>query len=259
MNRWAPKKQTGFTIVELLIVIVVIGILAAIVIVAFNGIQGRALETTAKSTLSSAAKVMETHKIMDGSYPVALPSTVKSSSTLTLSLVASSLPYYENISNVQNGVLLSQICQDLVNEGKGNGTNLGGGTDTYISGCGNWNHGSMQVTGWTSRVFATPIASSTFSDYAASVPAGDAWHPNQQSVVRGFYTELDSRLQSQGGSYPLTSFWDSWATPGNGVQYEALPAASPGGNNKTYCIQATAAGSKHWYVRPSGVPMGGTC
>ncbi|MDB5187095.1 MAG: Fimbrial protein [Candidatus Saccharibacteria bacterium] len=36
------QKQTGFTIVELLIVIVVIGILAAITVVAFNGVQDRA-------------------------------------------------------------------------------------------------------------------------------------------------------------------------------------------------------------------------
>ena len=36
------KASRGFTIVELLIVIVVIGILASIVIVAFNGIQERA-------------------------------------------------------------------------------------------------------------------------------------------------------------------------------------------------------------------------
>lgn len=36
------KKRDGFTIVELLIVIVVIGILAAITIVAYNGIQDRA-------------------------------------------------------------------------------------------------------------------------------------------------------------------------------------------------------------------------
>ncbi len=36
------KRQAGFTIVELLIVIVVVGILAAITITAFNGVQDRA-------------------------------------------------------------------------------------------------------------------------------------------------------------------------------------------------------------------------
>lgn len=40
-----PKRQFGFTIVELLIVIVVIGILAAIVIVAYNGVQARAQQS----------------------------------------------------------------------------------------------------------------------------------------------------------------------------------------------------------------------
>ena len=45
MHEKLTQKRTGFTIVELLIVIVVIGILAAITIVAFNGIQTRAKNT----------------------------------------------------------------------------------------------------------------------------------------------------------------------------------------------------------------------
>ena len=48
---WAHRKQYGFTIVELLIVIVVIGILAAITIVAYNGVQNKANDTAVQADL----------------------------------------------------------------------------------------------------------------------------------------------------------------------------------------------------------------
>ena len=51
-------RTTGFTIVELLIVIVVIGILAAITIVSFNGVQQKAREATIRSDLASIQKAM---------------------------------------------------------------------------------------------------------------------------------------------------------------------------------------------------------
>lgn len=52
------RKQHGFTIVELLIVIVVIGILAAISIVAYNGIQSRANDTRIKTAVNQLEKSM---------------------------------------------------------------------------------------------------------------------------------------------------------------------------------------------------------
>lgn len=52
------KMQRGFTIVELLIVIVVIGILAAITIVAYNGIQDRANLARIDSDLASLNKAI---------------------------------------------------------------------------------------------------------------------------------------------------------------------------------------------------------
>ncbi len=66
-------KRAGFTIVELLIVIVVIGILAAITIVAYNGIQNRANDTAVQSDLASMAKKIE-YEAADnsGTYPFPL-------------------------------------------------------------------------------------------------------------------------------------------------------------------------------------------
>lgn len=65
---WAKSK--GFTIVELLIVIVVIAILAAITIVAYNGIQQRARASEASAALSQAKKKLELYKVDNSAYPL---------------------------------------------------------------------------------------------------------------------------------------------------------------------------------------------
>lgn len=73
MNTWQTKnKKHGFTIVELLIVVVVIGILAAIVTVAYTGITQRANASAAKSNANSVVKVAEAYLADTGngsSYP----------------------------------------------------------------------------------------------------------------------------------------------------------------------------------------------
>lgn len=69
MNKWA--KQKGFTIVELLIVIVLIGILAAITIVAYNGIQQRGRNAQTIAAVNSYKKGFMLYVAANGSYPAA--------------------------------------------------------------------------------------------------------------------------------------------------------------------------------------------
>lgn len=69
-------SRSGFTIVELLIVIVVIGILAAIVIVAYNGVTQRANTARYLSAADAWEKIFRTQVLLGGTLPLADPNPV---------------------------------------------------------------------------------------------------------------------------------------------------------------------------------------
>jgi len=64
-------KRNGFTIVELLIVIVVIGILAAITIVSFNGVQQKARNAQVVSGVQAYNKAILQYAAVNSAYPAA--------------------------------------------------------------------------------------------------------------------------------------------------------------------------------------------
>lgn len=136
------KKSNAFTIVELLIVIVVIAILAAISIVAYNGVQNRARESTLKSDLTNAAKQMELANVDAGNYPTTLPSGVKPSSNVVMSLSQSTNGFCINAEqgdslkwryDSTNGGLQEGVCSGSIISGSESGSNPNLITDTNFN------------------------------------------------------------------------------------------------------------------------------
>ena len=83
------KKFAGFTIVELLVVIVVISILASITTVAYSGIQTTAKDATIASDLRNFATKAQIFKVDNNSYPAA---NIPSLSVLGYSVTQGSYP-----------------------------------------------------------------------------------------------------------------------------------------------------------------------
>jgi prepilin-type N-terminal cleavage/methylation domain-containing protein len=63
------KRNQGFTIVELLIVIVVIGILALLVITTYSGIQAKARNSKRQTDIQSIQTQLEAYFSQNGFYP----------------------------------------------------------------------------------------------------------------------------------------------------------------------------------------------
>lgn len=74
-------RRSGFTIVELLIVIVVIAILATITIVAYSGITERARQTQFLAVLDSYEKLFKMNIVETGVVPIALADADKYTDT----------------------------------------------------------------------------------------------------------------------------------------------------------------------------------
>lgn len=103
------NRQPGFTIVELLIVIVVIGILAAITIVAFNGVQNRAKLSSAQAASNAILKKAILANSLSSSYPSVAGDFAANPETVVAGKGISILSAAPTAANGTNGVFY-QAC-----------------------------------------------------------------------------------------------------------------------------------------------------
>ena len=75
MNRMVQRardEESGFTLIELMIVIVILGVLAGIVIFAVGGITDKGNTAACKSDVKTVDVAVEAYLAKNGSYPAAL-------------------------------------------------------------------------------------------------------------------------------------------------------------------------------------------
>ena len=137
----------AFTIVELIVVISIIGILASIGIVSYNGWRQSTNVTQLKSDLNGVATAMENARTFGDAYPGSVPSTFTTSSGVTLSggstdggitycvtAVNSQFPtvyYHIDSAGVSEGAQLGSCSLDLVTIAGTGGTATKSGTNPY--------------------------------------------------------------------------------------------------------------------------------
>ncbi|OGL33262.1 hypothetical protein A3F64_02250 [Candidatus Saccharibacteria bacterium RIFCSPHIGHO2_12_FULL_42_8] len=87
------NRKQGFTIVELLIVIVIIGVLATLIIITYSGIQQRAHSAKRKTDANVMMKWLELYYADNGTYPASSSGAnyLTTSSMITSSITASQL------------------------------------------------------------------------------------------------------------------------------------------------------------------------
>lgn len=71
------KRNTqGFTIIELLVVIVVLAVLMSVTVAAYGGIQQRSKNAAILTQVNQWAKILSLYKVEKGSYPLSSYSCV---------------------------------------------------------------------------------------------------------------------------------------------------------------------------------------
>ncbi len=122
ISKATTKLRAGFTIVELVVVIAVIGILATITIVSYGAWHKSTLSAQVKSDLNGAASAMESARTFNNTYPATLPSTITASNGVTLTLSGGTTTYCVDGASTADATVVYYVDSTASDKGAQAGT-----------------------------------------------------------------------------------------------------------------------------------------
>ena len=240
-NNTLGSKNKGFTIVELLIVIVVIGILAALVIVAYNGIQSRATTAGLQADMNAAVKIVENARTTAGS-----PTYLANQAAAQAAGLNSSVTYL-------NGTGLGGFCVSKTT-----------GTTTYMAtatnkaphtgpGCTLINFISnpgieASTVGWTAAANSTVARSTIFAANGVAslvitrtnATAGNAFGTIPMTTVVGTRYEVSFAIRSHTGAATVNASVRNGSATGTISVDSSSQSITPNSSFQRYIIDWTA-------------------
>ena len=172
-DTYVKKSNTnqGFTIVELLIVIVVVAILATIAIAAYTNINNRAYDSIVKNDLANLAKKFDLFKVEDGLYPDSVEDLRTLNVSVTRSAYANTPAVRYNLVACRKSNATSYSIAATSQSGKRFFISNETGLQEYI-GANDWSH-----TGAYSTMCGGVLAGATYIGSGSSMYYNGEWRP----------------------------------------------------------------------------------
>lgn len=229
-------KRHGFTLVELLIVMVVISILATITLVTYGSWRHQTDDTVVRNDISQATSGLASYMNFHSNYPPNLAGIDFAASNgvaLTLYTNAPSVGVYENLTPEQNSQLFLNSCN----------ANLNGLYNTVCTFAGNGGGAKIHVKGTnaTNTIWRSPV-----NEADVSLPYGPDYTAATIAIIAQF--------KAQGGGFPVIVSGTSTPLP--------TPTQKPNGPASNFCLEGRSGNFTDivYHAMPHGrKPTAGPC
>ncbi len=202
----------GFTLVELIVAITIIGILASLAIVSFGNWQRSTHDNVVRSDMQQAIAGLESYRNFKKYYPPNLAGTNFAASdgvALKLSTNAPFIGTYVNLSPDENAQLFLNSCNasifDTPNNTACQAQGTGGGAKIHVTG-----------TDGANTIWPSPVQESD-----VTLTCGAACDQATQTIIQQF--------KAQGGVFPVVVSKASTPLP--------EPNNTPNGDANKYCLE----------------------